>query len=64
MPGAAHWGGLTHGIGRVEGDFLVVIIKPWLAEELRISAGSLVIVDDRNGKFTITRSPANDAAIQ
>ena len=30
-----------------------VIIRPWLAEKLRIAAGSLVIVDNANGKFTL-----------
>ena len=51
---------LAKGIGEIDGDFLKVIIRPWLAEKLRIAAGSLVIVDNANGKFTITRSPAND----
>jgi hypothetical protein len=51
---------LAKGIGEIDGDFLKVVIRPWLAEKLRIAAGSLVIVDNANGKFTITRSPAND----
>ncbi len=51
---------LARGIGRIEGDCLCVVIKPWLAEKLRIEAGSLVVVDNKNGKFTITRSAAND----
>jgi hypothetical protein len=51
---------LAKGIGEIDGDFLKVVIRPWLAEKLRIGAGSLVIVDNANGKFTITRSPAND----
>ena len=51
---------LTKGIGEVAGEFLKVVIQPWLAEKLRIGAGSLVIVDNANGKFTITRSPSND----
>ena len=50
----------AHGIGQIEDDFLCVIIKPWLAEKLRIGEGSLVVVDNNNGKFTITRSAAND----
>ena len=50
------------GIGKIDGDFLKVVIQPWLAEKLRIGAGSLVIVDNVNGKFTITRSAANDEA--
>jgi hypothetical protein len=51
---------LAKGLGEIDGDFLKVVIRPWLAEKLRIAAGSLVIVDNANGKFTITRSPAND----
>ena len=55
------------GIGEIDGEFLKVVIQPWLAETLRIGAGSLVIVDNMNGKFTITRSAPmtsqpNDAA--
>jgi hypothetical protein len=44
------------GIGEIDGEFLKVVIQPWLTEKLRIGAGSLVIVDNANGKFTITRS--------
>lgn len=50
------------GIGEIDGNFLKVVIQPWLAEKLRIGAGSLVIIDNVNGKFTITRSAANDEA--
>ena len=53
---------LARGIGEVDGDVLKVIIQPWLADNLRVGAGSLVFVDNVNGKFTITRSAANDAA--
>jgi hypothetical protein len=52
---------LARGIGQVIGDCLVVEIRPWLAEKLRIGEGSLVVVDNRNGKFTITRSASNDS---
>ena len=52
------------GIGEIDGEFLKVVIQPWLAEKLRIGAGSLVIVDNMNGKFTITRSAANDEPAQ
>ena len=52
---------LARGIGKIEGDCLNVTILPWLAEKLRIASGSLVVVDNLNGKFTITRSAANDA---
>ncbi len=51
---------LTRGIGEIEGDYLNVTIQPWLAEKLRIGPGSLVFVDNKNGKFTITRSAASD----
>jgi hypothetical protein len=51
---------LARGIGQIEGDLLCVVIQPWLAEKLRIEAGSLVVVDNKNGKLTITRSAAKD----
>ena len=51
---------LARGIGRIEGQLLCLHIKPWLAEKLQIGAGSLVVVDNRNGKLNITRSAAND----
>jgi len=51
---------LAHGIGEIDGEYLNVVIQPWLAEKLRIAPGNLVVVDNRNGKFTITRSAAND----
>ncbi|HEX4601073.1 MAG TPA: hypothetical protein VH116_06755 [Gemmatimonadales bacterium] len=51
---------LARGIGEIDGEYLKVIIQPWLAGKLRIVPGSLVFVDNRNGKFTITRSAAND----
>ena len=48
-------------IGQIDGEFLDVTIPAWLAEKLRIGAGSLVIVDNKNGKFNLTRSAANDS---
>jgi hypothetical protein len=51
---------LARGIGTSDGEYLNVVIPPWLADKLRIGAGSLVFVDNKNGKFTITRSAAND----
>jgi hypothetical protein len=51
---------LARGIGETDGEYLNVVIQPWLAEKLRIAEGSLVFVDNKNGKFTITRSAAND----
>ena len=53
----------ARGIGEVDDDYLNVIIQPWLAEKLRVGAGSLVIVDNKNGKFNITRRAANDLPI-
>ena len=53
-------GPLARGIGEIDGENLNVVIQPWLAEKLRINVGSLVVVDNYNGKFTITRS-AKDA---
>lgn len=47
-------------IGEVKDGCLCVVIRPWLAEKLGIREGSLVFVDNKNGKFTITRSAEND----
>jgi hypothetical protein len=55
---------LARGIGEIQGDNLVVVIHPGMAERLRIGAGSLVFVDNLNGKFTITRSAKNDDPLQ
>ena len=52
---------VSKGIGRLEGEYWVVVIKPWLAEKLRVKAGSLIVVDNAGGKFNLTRSAANDA---
>ena len=54
---------LARGIGHIEDDCLCVVIQPWMAEKLNIGEGSIVVVDNKNGKFTISRSPANDQAI-
>jgi hypothetical protein len=50
----------AHGIGHLDDEYLTVTIQPWLADKLRIDAGSSVVVDNRNGKFTVTRSATND----
>ena len=55
---------LARGIGEIDGDFLHITIPPWLAERLRIGPGSLVVVDNKNGSFTITRSDANDGPVR
>lgn len=54
----------AQGIGESDGEYLIVVIQPWLAEKLRIGEGSLVVIDNRNGKFTITRSDVNDGPRQ
>jgi hypothetical protein len=51
----------ARGIGHVDGEYLNIVIQPWLAEKLRIAAGSLVFVDNRDGKLNITRSASNDS---
>jgi hypothetical protein len=50
----------ARGIGDVDGEFLTVVIQPWLAEKLHVVEGSTVVVDNRDGKFNITRSARND----
>ena len=47
-------------MGKVDGAYLNVTIQPRLAKKLKISDGTLVSVDNHNGKFTISRSAAND----
>jgi len=51
---------LAQGIGKIEGESLHVVIPPWLAGKLRIGPGSIVVVDNEEGKFRITRSAACD----
>ena len=50
----------ARGIGETDSEHLTLVIPPWLADKLRIGAGSLVVVDNNSGKLTITRSAAND----
>jgi hypothetical protein len=47
----------SQDIGVVDGDFLKVTISDSLAESLKIYEGSMVFVDNENGKFNITRAP-------
>jgi hypothetical protein len=44
----------------IEGDFLIVSISLHLAEHLGVGEGSLVVVDNRDHRFRVTRSDAND----
>ena len=43
----------ARGIGEVEGEFLKIVILPWLAEKLGVAEGSMVHVDNDDGKFNI-----------
>jgi hypothetical protein len=47
--------------GVIDGECLNVTIKPRLARRLKITAGSFVAVDNRRGKFNITRSESEEA---
>lgn len=49
----------ARGIGKIDGEYLNVTIRQRLAKKLGIDAGSLVSVDNHNGKFTIARSAPN-----
>lgn len=45
--------GCTRGISLIEQDLLCIHIQEWLAGKLGITAGSIVSVDNRNGRFNI-----------
>ena len=45
---------VAKGISRVEAEDLIVMLPAWLALKLGIVEGSLVAVDNQNGKFNIT----------
>ena len=53
--------GCTRGIGEIEGEFLNIIIRPWLAEKLGLCAGSLVSIDNNNGKFNMSPIAAEES---
>jgi hypothetical protein len=57
--GGAELAPLARGIGEVKGDVLVVTIPAWMAVQFEIAEGSLMVVDNANGKFTFTRSAKN-----
>lgn len=48
--------GCTKGIGHVDGDFLVIEILPWMIEQLGISEGDLLAVDNHTGEFRMQRA--------
>ena len=43
----------TRGIGVVEGEFLKVVLLPWLFEKLGAAEGSMIHVDNDGGKFNM-----------
>lgn len=51
--GGAALADCARGISEVVDDELYVFISGWLAEKLGICEGSIVIVDNRNGRFNI-----------
>ncbi|HVM92487.1 MAG TPA: hypothetical protein VMT67_06720 [Terriglobales bacterium] len=52
----------SKGISEIQGEFLKITIPEWLAGMLRIDDGSLVSVDNANGKFNI--HPIDPAPLQ
>lgn len=51
----------SRGIGVVEGEFLSIEIMDWLARKLGISEGSLVTVDNANGKLNLRPCDPSDS---
>ena len=45
----------SRGIGELDGEFLQVVIQDWLAERLGVSEGTMVVVDNVQGRFNIRR---------
>ena len=45
------------GISHVDGDFLIIVIQDWMSAKLNITEGSIVEVNDRDGRFTIVGVP-------
>jgi hypothetical protein len=43
----------SRGISEIDGEYLKIVIPEWLAGTLRIEEGSMVSVDNANGKFNI-----------
>jgi len=52
----------SRGISEIQGDYLKVTIPEWLSGILRIEEGSLMSVNNANGKFNIV--PVNPAPLQ
>jgi hypothetical protein len=52
----------SRGISEIQGAFLRITIPEWLSGTLRIEEGTLVSVDNENGKFNI--HPINPLPLQ
>jgi hypothetical protein len=52
----------SRGISEIEEGYLKIVIPEWLAGMLRIEEGTLVSVDNANGKFDI--HPVNPKPLQ
>ena len=46
---------VAKGISEIDGDDLLITIPHWLAQKIGVSERSEVYVDDRWGKFNITK---------
>ena len=53
---------VAKGIGRIQEDELVVVIPKWLAAKLALVEGSIVAIDNRNGKFNLTPVESSEGA--
>lgn len=53
----------ARGISSVEGDYLVIEIRDWLAEKLGITEGSWVHIHNTDGKFHIQPTSEKDEPI-
>ncbi len=55
--GGAKLAKVARGIGEIQGNLLVVTIPAWLAQKIGITKGSIVNIDDADGKFNINPQP-------
>ena len=62
IAGADQFIDCSKGISEIEGEYLKIVIPEWLSGMLRIDAGSIVSVDNENGKFNI--HPVNPQGLQ
>ena len=51
--GASNFLECSRGIAEIDGEYLKIVIPEWLAGMLRINEGSVVSVDNANGKLNI-----------